>query len=207
MEHRKALRRNMAQSLFEHGQIQTTLEKAKDLRPFAERLITLAKKARQGDLGARRRIHRLMGERFFIPVEHLDEYDGMSDARRRAVQRARNGRHYRTGEAKGTLPFTSRAVSHVLINSIAERYEGRPGGYTRVIKIATRRVGDQGAQAILQLVGEEEVPTNVPKSKKTARHRRIAARYAALRPKGRKAAAQAKPDPAPQAGAEGEATA
>ncbi len=45
-EHRGALRRNMAQSLFEHGQITTTLAKAKDLRPFVEQLITLARKAR-----------------------------------------------------------------------------------------------------------------------------------------------------------------
>ena len=82
MEHRKALRRNQAQSLFEHGQITTTLQKAKDLRPFAERMITLAKKARQGDLGARRRLQRLLTERFFIAVEHQDEYDNMSNAGR-----------------------------------------------------------------------------------------------------------------------------
>ena len=42
MEHRKAMRRNMAQNLFEHGQIRTTLTKAKDLRPFVERIITMA---------------------------------------------------------------------------------------------------------------------------------------------------------------------
>lgn len=50
-EHRKALLNNMATSLFEHGRIVTTEAKAKELRPFAERLITLA---RRGDLHARR---------------------------------------------------------------------------------------------------------------------------------------------------------
>ena len=50
-EHREALLRNMAISLFRHGRISTTTEKAKELRPFAERLITLAKR---GDLHARR---------------------------------------------------------------------------------------------------------------------------------------------------------
>ncbi len=50
--HRKALFLNMANSLIEHGQIKTTLPKAKDLRPFVERLVTLGKK---GDLHARRR--------------------------------------------------------------------------------------------------------------------------------------------------------
>lgn len=186
MEHRKALRRNQAQSLFEHGQITTTLQKAKDLRPFAERMITLAKKARQGDLAARRRLQRLLTERFFIPVEHQGEYDDMSNAGRRAVRRSRSGRHYRTGEGKGSLSFTVMAISHRLINEIAERYEDRQGGYTRIIRLAKTRVGDQGAQAILQLVGEEEVPSNVPKPAKSARRRRIDARYAAVVKSGKK---------------------
>lgn len=49
--HRKATLRNMAASLFRHERIETTTAKAKELRPFAERLITLAKR---GDLHARR---------------------------------------------------------------------------------------------------------------------------------------------------------
>ena len=48
-EHRKAMLRNLAQSLFEHRQVRTTLPKAKELRRYAEKLITLAKKANQGD--------------------------------------------------------------------------------------------------------------------------------------------------------------
>ena len=51
-EHRKALRRNMVQSLFEHGKVRTTLPKAKEVRAFAEKLITLA---RRNDLTSRRR--------------------------------------------------------------------------------------------------------------------------------------------------------
>ena len=49
--HRRATLRNMATSLFRHGRIETTTAKAKELRPFAERLVTLAKR---GDLHARR---------------------------------------------------------------------------------------------------------------------------------------------------------
>ena len=44
--HRRSLRRNMAASLFEHGAIRTTEAKAKELRRFVERLITLARRAR-----------------------------------------------------------------------------------------------------------------------------------------------------------------
>src|ERR1043166_3008089 len=49
--HRLALKRNLARALFEHERIITTVEKAKEVRPFVEKLITLAKK---GDLPARR---------------------------------------------------------------------------------------------------------------------------------------------------------
>jgi large subunit ribosomal protein L17 len=49
--HRRATMRNMATNLFRHGRIETTTAKAKELRPYAERLITLAKR---GDLHARR---------------------------------------------------------------------------------------------------------------------------------------------------------
>ena len=51
-EHRLAMRRNLVASLFEHETISTTIDKAKDVKPFAEKLITLAKK---GTLPARRR--------------------------------------------------------------------------------------------------------------------------------------------------------
>ena len=51
-EHRQAMFANMACSLIEHEQIKTTLPKAKELRPYVEKLITLAKR---GDLHARRR--------------------------------------------------------------------------------------------------------------------------------------------------------
>ncbi len=59
-EHRTATLRNMATSLFQHGRIQTTTAKAKELRPFAERLITLARK---GDLHAIRLAGRQIQDR------------------------------------------------------------------------------------------------------------------------------------------------
>jgi large subunit ribosomal protein L17 len=58
--HKKALLNNMASSLFQHGGIVTTQAKAKELRPFAERLITLA---RRGDLHARRQVERKIKDR------------------------------------------------------------------------------------------------------------------------------------------------
>lgn len=65
-EHRLALRRNLAASLFEHETISTTLEKAKEVRGFAEKLITLAKK---GNLHARRQALRLLNDRAIYKEE------------------------------------------------------------------------------------------------------------------------------------------
>ena len=62
-EHRKALWANMAGSLIEHEQIKTTLPKAKELRPIAEKLITLAKK---GDLHARRQARAQLKEDQYV---------------------------------------------------------------------------------------------------------------------------------------------
>jgi len=58
--HRKAMLRNMATSLFKHERVETTEAKAKELRPFAEKLITLA---RRGDLHARRQVERDIKDR------------------------------------------------------------------------------------------------------------------------------------------------
>ncbi|MGD8787324.1 MAG: 50S ribosomal protein L17 [Phycisphaerales bacterium] len=62
-EHRLAMRRNLVSSLFQHETISTTMEKAKEVKPFAEKLITLAKK---GTLPARRRAIAMLGNRDIV---------------------------------------------------------------------------------------------------------------------------------------------
>lgn len=121
-EHRLALRRNLAASLFEHETISTTIEKAKEIKPFAEKLITLAKK---GDLNARRRAISLLGNRKIVALE-----DGVE-------------------VKKGT-------VIGKLFSDLGPRYLDRPGGYTRIIRLALKRLGDNGQLVLLQLVGKEE---------------------------------------------------
>lgn len=203
-EHRKALRRNMAQSLFEHGRLTTTVPKAKDLRPFVERLVSLAIKVRvrreggdpAGSLRARRQLHKLLTDRGMIPAAHREDYAVMSDAARERTLRMASGRRYRTGQPKGRLAFTAESVTHRLVETIAPRYEDRPGGYTRIVRLATRRVGDSSKLAMLQLVGDEESPGAITKTAKTARKKRADARYAfaiaSLKSKG-KVAPVAKP--------------
>lgn len=176
-EHRKAMMRNMAQNLFEHGQIVTTLPKAKAVRPFCERLITLAKKAKDGDLSARRRITALMNDRGVIPKDHQEEYEAMSLVRREKVLRSRSGRRHRLGRAKGGLKFTAESIVRRLIEDVATAFQGRSGGYTRVIQMGVGRKGDNSPKAILQLVGKEESPGSVTRPEKTARRKRADARY------------------------------
>jgi large subunit ribosomal protein L17 len=65
-EHRKSLRRNLAQSLFEHGRVRTTLPKAKEVRAFAEKLITLAK---TDNFNTRRRVVQLLQDRRLVDEE------------------------------------------------------------------------------------------------------------------------------------------
>ena len=185
-EHRKALLRNLAQNLIEHGRITTTVPKAKALRPFFEKLVTLAVKTRRlaaaddtaGSLRARRRIHQLLGDRGLIPQDHRGAYEGMSDASRAKTMRMPSGRRHRRGDPKGRLAFTAESVAHRLIETIAPRYDGRPGGYTRLVRLANRRLGDCAQLATLQLVGGEEAPVSLTKPGKTARRQRADARYA-----------------------------
>ena len=184
-EHRKALLRNLSQNLIEHGQITTTLPKAKALRPFVERLVTLAVQARKragtddtaGALRARRTIHKLLGDRGLIPSDHRDSYADMTDAHRAKTTRMLSGRRYRTGEPKGRLAFTAESVARRLIETVAPRYENRPGGYTRLVRLASKRIGDCSPLAVLQLVGDEKVPVSLTKPGRSARRRRADARY------------------------------
>ena len=124
-EHRLALRRNMVQSLFEHGKVRTTLPRALEVQPFAEKLITLA---RLGTLHARRQVIAALNDRRVTDEEQefvLNE--------------------------KGN----ETTVIQRLFSEIAPRFTDRQGGYTRIIKLPEFRIGDGGNLVLLQLIGDE----------------------------------------------------
>lgn len=141
--HRKALRRNMGASLIQHGTIRTTEAKAKYLRRFVEKLITIAKK---GTLHARRQVIAKIGDRDMVNDE---------------------------------AELADKTVIQKLFDEIAPRYADRNGGYTRIIRLADRRIGDSGRQVLLQLV--EESPTGGDQTTETTsrRKRRAAKRLEA----------------------------
>lgn len=123
--------RNMAVSLFTHGQITTTLPKAKSLKPLVEKLISAAKK---GDLASRRRVIKALGDPIMIRKETDDEV-----------------KRNRYGEVVG-----GPKVVKVLFEQIAPKYADRTGGYTRIIKLAKHRIGDGASLCVLQLVGNDD---------------------------------------------------
>lgn len=101
--HDRLMMANLATDLIVHEKLMTTEAKAKALRPYAEKLIT---KARRGDLHARRIVLKSIGDK---------------------------------------------AAVAKLFEEVAPRYEGRQGGYTRIVKLGPRR-GDGAEQALIELV-------------------------------------------------------
>ncbi len=137
--HRLALFRNLSRSLITHESIKTTTPKAKSLRPFIEKLVTLAKKAALADDGTKEgKIKSLHFRR--QAIMHLGPMHG-------------TGVYTKEGALadKGT-----ETVLKKLFNVIGPRFKTRPGGYTRILKLHTRRLGDAGEQSIIEFMKENE---------------------------------------------------
>src|SRR5256714_10778308 len=147
-EHRISLLRNLATSLINSrdDRIVTTLPKAKELRPFIEKAITLSRRAAS-----------LEGNGSEATGVHL---------RRQAASFFHAGNHGRaTTTRRGQVPPPrSAGVSALrrLFDELGERFKDRPGGYTRIIKMG-RRTGDGAELAIIELVDnarEKEAQTS-----------------------------------------------
>src|SRR3954454_23570035 len=149
-EHRIAMLRNQATALILHERIETTVPKAKELRPFVERIITLAKRGIAAGDG-----------------------NGQSLHARRLVLR----------------DIQDRDVVGKLFDTIAPRFEGRPGGYTRILRVGFRR-GDSAEVAQIELGRSEFNPNaEAEKSQAKAKPKGVGGRLraAAERLRGRKA--------------------
>jgi large subunit ribosomal protein L17 len=156
-EHRISMLRNLATSLINarDERIKTTVQKAKELRPFVERAITLAKRAStlEGDDASARSLHlRRQAASFF----HAGNRGQAASAGRRGQTRA---------------PRTAGvAALKRLFDELGERYRDRPGGYTRIIRLG-HRDGDNAELAIIELVDnprEREAAEAASKRAKTA---------------------------------------
>lgn len=159
--HQRALLRNLASALIlterdaefddnapkVRGRIVTTLSKAKEVRPLVERCVTIARRA----------------------LPHQAAADQLEpDAQRHSEQWRtwRQSDQYRDWNQTIAPVVAARRrllkllgdkqAVRILFDDIAPRFEDRPGGYTRILRLAQRRLGDAGVQAILEFVGKND---------------------------------------------------
>jgi len=172
-EHRTSMLRNLATSLINsrEDRIVTTLPKAKELRPFVERAITLSRRAQQ--------------------MNEADSAAGALHLRRQAAGFFHSGNEQRAATAgrRGQLPSPRTAgvaALRRLFDELGERYKDRDGGYTRILKLG-RRVGDNAELAIIELVDN-------PREREALEAARKRAKAAATKKKAGKSKEGRKPD-------------
>ena len=135
--HRKALLRNLCASLVEHERLITTLPKAKELRPFAEHVITLGRRALKArNAGQPETAVHLSRQAavYFYPGNsnwYSKKHDSMAE---------------RTAGVAAVRKVTG---------ELATRFADRPGGYTRILKLG-RRKGDGAELALIEFVDSEK---------------------------------------------------
>jgi large subunit ribosomal protein L17 len=158
--HRRALLSNLASSLFltttglagqsnakVPGRIVTTLEKAKEVRPLVEKCITLAKNS--------------------LPsIEEANKYAtsasrGSEDYKRwRSSESWVNWCNARTpfvnAKRKALSMLRDKRATEALFAYVGPMFVERPGGYTRIVRLAAPRLGDGGTRAVIELVGKND---------------------------------------------------
>jgi large subunit ribosomal protein L17 len=147
--HQRAMGRNLVGSLFEKGRVVTTLARARAFRPFAERLITLARR------GNRRKA------------------EGTPEGRAAYLHAVRR--------AAALMPH--RPSVRTLFEKVAPAVGDRPGGYTRILRLARPRLGDAAPRVVFMLV-------DAPKDAGTPGEAQSGEITAGKKPKGAAAAAR-----------------
>ena len=159
--HQRALLRNLASALMltereaeageagapkVAGRIITTLAKAKEVRPLVERCVTIAKRGLEASGKARE--FATTAARDSAEWKRWRESEVWTQWARAAAPAVKARR--RVVQLLG-----DKQAARILFERIAPRFTDRPGGYTRVLKLATPRLGDAGPRAILEFVGSD----------------------------------------------------
>lgn len=158
--HRKAMLKNLASSLIlterdaelddnapkVKGRVVTTLHKAKEVQPLVEKCVTIARRS-------------------LVAAESARQLESTAERGSDAWKTWRNDGWNQWAEARAPVVAARRRALQllgdkqavqILFDDIAPRFADRPGGYTRVLRLATTRLGDAGQQAILEFVGKND---------------------------------------------------
>jgi len=160
--HRKALFRNLASAIFlterettevdtnvpkVPGRIITTIEKAKEIRPIVEKCITIARKGLAAEAAATQFATTAeRGSEEWKKWRKSEAWQKWAQARSPGV----------TARRRVLSMLRDKEAVRVLFDRVAPRFADRPGGYTRIMRLAKPRVGDNGTRAILEFVGKND---------------------------------------------------
>jgi len=128
--HRRCMIANMLKALIYHEKIETTVDKAKEVRRFADKMITFAKK---NSLASRRQ----------VIAELMIQYNRLTPKELRAAK-----------DGNTSSYNIDRQVVLKLFDELGPRFKDRQGGYTRITRLPQRRVGDNGKACYLEYLSE-----------------------------------------------------
>lgn len=157
-KHQRALLRSLASALFlterdaefdanrpkVMGRIITTISKAKEVRPLVEKCITIAKKSRLAE--------RAAAEHATSAARNSEQWKQWRQSEKWKAWNAAIAPAV-AGRRRCLQLLQDKKAVLALFDEVADRFADRPGGYTRIVRLAKPRLGDAGTRAILELVG------------------------------------------------------